>query len=287
MVRKMPRNPVCPERSHLAARLRRLREQSGRTLTEVAANFGWSDAKLRRIENATIGIRDDDLARLLKLYRVPEPECRQFAALSARARQRARWESRFGQLLSDAYPIFLAFEVEASAIRAFEPNVVPGILQTAEYAGAVMRRSVVLEGPDAVSQGVSSRLARQAILVRDPRPDLSVIIDEAALRRRVGGADVMRRQLLRLLETAEQPNITIQVLPLSVGAHPGVAGAFEILGFDDATALPVVYCEDLTGGLIRDSPTDVRRYQQAFAVLQKMALAPEATKRAIESFASG
>jgi hypothetical protein len=256
-------------------------------LTEVAANFGWSDAKLRRIENATVVIRGHDLARLLKLYRVPEAECRQFATLATRAQQRARWESTFEQLLSDAYPIFLAFEVEASAIRAFEPNVVPGILQTAEYASAVMRRSVVLDGPDAVSQGVSGRLARQAVLVRDPPPNLSVIIDEAVLRRRVGGADVMRRQLLRLLETAEQPNITIQVLPLSVGAHPGVAGAFEILGFDDDTALPVVYCEDLTGGLIRDSPTDVRRYQRAFAVLQKVALTPEATKSTIESVASG
>jgi transcriptional regulator with XRE-family HTH domain len=283
----MPRKPVCLERSHLAARLRRLREHSGRTLTEVAANFGWSDAKLRSIENAAIGIRDHDLARLLKLYRVPEPECRQLATLAARARQRARWESTFEQLLSDAYPIFLAFEVEAAAILAFEPHVVPGILQTAEYASAVMRRSVVLEGPDAVSQGVSSRLARQAVLVRDPPPNLSVIIDEAVLRRRVGSDDVMRRQLLRLLETAEQPNVTIQVLPLSVGAHPGVAGSFEILRFGDDTALPVVYCEDLTGGLIRDSPSDVRRYQRAFEVLQRMALAPEATKSTIESFASG
>jgi hypothetical protein len=256
-------------------------------LTEVAANFGWSDAKLRRIENASIGIRDPDLARLLKLYRVPEAECRQFATLATRAQQRARWESTFEQLLSDAYPIFLAFEGEASEILAFEPNVVPGILQTAEYASAVMRRSVVLEGPDAVGEGVSSRLARQAVLLRDPPPNLSVIIDEAVLRRQVGDADVMRRQLLRLLQTAEQPNITIQVLPLSVGAHPGVAGSFEILGFDDHTAMPVVYCEDLTGGLVRDSPADVRRYQRAFAVLQRMALPPKATKSTIESFASG
>jgi transcriptional regulator with XRE-family HTH domain len=283
----VPPKPVWSERRHLAARLRRLREQSGRTLTEVAANFGWSDAKLSRIETGTTGVRDSDLAQLLALYRVPESQRGQFTALATHARQRARWEKAFGDGLSDAYTSFVAFEEEAASILSFEPQVFPGILQTAEYASAIMRRSVVLEGPDAVARGVSARLARQAVLVREPPPQLSVVIDEAVLRRQVGGPDVMRRQLLRLMEASERPNIAIQVLPFSIGAHPGVAGSFEILAFNVSAVSPLVYCEDLTGGVIRDSPTDLRRYQEAFAALRDAALGPDETHGMIQSLASG
>jgi hypothetical protein len=125
------------------------------------------------------------------------------------------------------------------------------------------------------------------VLVREPPPQLSVVIDEAVLRRQVGGPDVMRRQLLRLMEASERPNIAIQVLPFSVGAHPGVAGSFEILAFNVSAVSPLVYCEDLTGGVIRDSPTDLRRYQEAFAALQDAALGPDETHGMIQSLASG
>jgi transcriptional regulator with XRE-family HTH domain len=283
----MPPKPLPSERRHLAARLRRLREQSGRTLTEVAANFGWSDAKLSRIETGTTGVRDTDLAKLLALYRVPESQRDQFATLATQARQRVRWEKAFGNGLSDAYASFVACEEEATSILSFEPQVFPGILQTAEYASAIMRQSVVLDGPDAVGRGVSARLARQAVLVREPPPQLSVVIDEAVLRRQVGGLDVMRRQLLRLIEASERPNTTIQVLPFSVGAHPGVAGSFEILAFGGGSASPLVYCEDLTGGVIRDSPTDLRRYQVAFAALRDASLSPAETRSMVQSLASG
>jgi transcriptional regulator with XRE-family HTH domain len=287
MVPVMPPTPVYSERRHLAARLRRLREQNGRTLTEVAANFGWSDAKLSRIETGITGVREGDLAKLLTLYRVPEAQRRQYTTLATQARQRARWDKTFGDSLSDAYASFIAYEAEATSILGFEPQVFPGILQTAEYASAVMRRSVLLEGPDAVGQGVSARLARQAVLVREPPPQLSVVIDEAVIRREVGGPDVMRRQLLRLLEASERPNTTIQVLPFSAGAHPGVAGSFEILAFGDESVSPVVYCEDLTGGVIRDSPTDLRNYHRAFEVLRSTALGPEETNTMLQSFAIG
>jgi transcriptional regulator with XRE-family HTH domain len=283
----VPPKITSSERRHLAARLRRLREQSGRTLTEVAANFGWSDAKLSRIETGTMGVADGDLARLLTLYRVPESQRRQFTTLAMQARHRARWEKTFENGLSDAYASFVAFEEDATAIHTFEPQVVPGILQTAEYASAVMRRSVVLDGPDAVSRGVSARLARQAVLVREPPPQLAVVIDEAVLHRQVGGPDVMRRQLLRLMEASERPGITVQVLPFSIGAHPGVAGSFEILAFGGSAVSPVVYCEDMTGGVIRDGPTDLRHYQEAFAALRAAALGTDETTTMLHSFATG
>jgi hypothetical protein len=114
-----------------------------------------------------------------------------------------------------------------------------------------------------------------------------VVIDEAVLRRQVGGPDVMRRQLLRLIEASELPNVTIQVLPFAIGAHPGVAGSFEILTFDSRSASPLVYCEDLTGGVIRDSPTDLRRYQDAFAALRDAALGSDETQRMVQSLTSG
>jgi transcriptional regulator with XRE-family HTH domain len=283
----VPPKPIGTERRHLAARLRRLREQSGRTLTEVAANFGWSDAKLSRIETGTIGVADGDLAKLLTLFRVPESQRGQFNTLNMHARHRARWEKTFENGLSDVYASFVAFEEDATAILSFEPQVIPGILQTAEYASAVMRRSVVLDGPDAVGRGVSARLARQAVLVREPSPELAVVIDEGVLHRPVGGPDVMRRQLLRLMEASERPNTSIQVLPFSVGAHPGVAGSFEILAFGSSTVTPLVYCEDLTGGVIRDGPTDLRRYQEAFAALRDAALQPQDSTAMIRSFTSG
>lgn len=283
----MPAKPPASEQRHLAARLRRLREQRGRTLTEVAANFGWSDAKLSRIETGTTGVSDSDLARLLALYRVPESQRDQITTLATRARHRARWEKVFGTVLSDAYASFVAVEEEAFAIHTFEPQVLPGILQTAEYASAIMRRSVVLDGPDAVGRGVSGRLARQAVLVREPPPEFVAVVDEAALRRQVGGPDVMRRQLLRLTEASERPNITIQVLPFSVGAHPGVAGSFEILTFGREPASALVYCEDLTGGIIQDSYLDLHRYQRAFEVLRESALDPDETHRMIQTLASG
>lgn len=285
--RNMPPKPLPSERRHLAARLRRLREQSGHTLTEVAANFGWSDAKLSRIETGTTGIRDADLAKLLALYRVPEAQRAQFTSLAAQARRRARWEKVFGNGLSDAYATFVAFEEDATAILAFEPQVFPGILQTAEYASAIMRRSIVLDGPDAVSRGVAARLARQAVLVREPPPQLAVVIDEAVLRRQVGGPDVMRRQLWRLIEASERPNITVQALPFAAGAHPGLAGSFEILTFGSDAVSSLVYCEDLTGGVIRDAPHDLHRYRDAFEVLRKSALGPEETRSMIQALASG
>jgi hypothetical protein len=150
-----------------------------------------------------------------------------------------------------------------------------------------MRRSVVLDGPDAVSRGVSARLARQAVLVREPPPELAVVVDEAVLHRQVGGPDVMRRQLLRLIETSERPGLSVQVLPFAAGAHPGVAGSFEILAFGSSAVSPVVYCEDMTGGVIRDSPTDLRHYQEAFAALRAAALGPDETNTMIRSLACG
>jgi transcriptional regulator with XRE-family HTH domain len=246
-------------RRQLGAELRRLRERAQRTVAEVAAELGWSESKLSRIETANTSIRSADLQRLLGLYKVPEQDRSRLSAFANMARQRAWWEG-YGDALLDPYKTLLGFESEAKAIYAYDAVLLHGLLQTNEYASAIIRAVSVGERADVIEQRVAVRMARQAVLTRDPPVELYVVIDEAVLRRPVGGASVMRRQLRRLVEVSEQPAITLQVLPFAVGAHRGVDGAFSILEFPTGTDDPLVYADGMTGGVFRSKSDDVRRY---------------------------
>lgn len=257
-------------RRQLGAELRRLREASGRTAASAAAKLDWSESKLSRIETAHTGIRNADLDRLLVLYKVPEPERAKLMALAGQSRQKAWWEA-YGDSLPNAYETFIGFEAEATGIFTYECQVVPGLLQTAEYAYAVTQIDHVAE-PELVNQRVSVRMARQAVLTREPAPRLWAIVDESVLRRSVGGDDVMRRQLRRLVEAAELSMIIIQVLPFAVGAHRGLAGSFVLLEFAGSTEHPLVYCEGMTGGVIRSKPEEMRQYWMSFEALKAASL---------------
>jgi transcriptional regulator with XRE-family HTH domain len=261
-------------RRQLGAELRRLREQSRRTAAEVAGELGWSESKLSRIETANSSVKNSDLGRLLDAYRVSESDRSRFTALAGLSRQRAWWEG-YGEALLDPYKTLLGFEAEARAIFAYDAIILHGLLQTNEYASAIIRAVSVGERPDVISQRVAVRMARQAVLTREPPPDLVAIIDEAVLRRPVGGPDVMRRQLMRLLEVSEQPPITIQVLPFAVGAHRGVDGSFSILQFPTEADHPLAYCDGMTGGVFRSKAEDLRRYWMSLEALRASALRPE------------
>jgi transcriptional regulator with XRE-family HTH domain len=261
-------------RRQLGAELRRLREQSRRTAAEVAGELGWSESKLSRIETAHSSVKNSDLGRLLDAYRVSAADRSRFTALAGLSRQRAWWEG-YGEALLDPYKTLLGFEAEAGAIFAYDAIILHGLLQTNEYASAIIKAVSVGERPDVISQRVAVRMARQAVLTREPPPQLVVIIDEAVLRRPIGGRNVMRRQLMRLLEVSEQPPITIQVLPLAVGAHRGVDGSFSILQFPTEADNPLAYCDGMTGGVFRSKAEDLRRYWMSLESLRATALRPE------------
>lgn len=260
-------------RRQLGAELRRLRERAQRTVADVAAELGWSESKLSRIETANTSIRSADLQRLLGTYKVTDQENARLAAFANMARQRAWWEG-YGDALLDPYKTLLGFESEAKAIYVYDTLLLHGLLQTNEYASAVIRAVSVGERPDVIEQRVAVRMARQAVLTRQPPVELYAVIDEAVLRRPVGGVDVMRRQLRRLTEVSEQPAITLQVLPFSVGAHRGIDGSFSILEFPSGTDDPLAYADGMTGGVFRSKSDDVRKYWASLESLRAIALGP-------------
>jgi transcriptional regulator with XRE-family HTH domain len=261
-------------RRQLGAELRRLRERAQRTVAEVATELGWSESKLSRIETANTSIRSADLQRLLGTYKVSDQESARLSAFANMARQRAWWEG-YGDALLDPYKTLLGFESEAKAIYAYDSQLLHGLLQTNEYASAIIRAVSVGERPDVIEQRVAVRMARQAILTRVPPVELYVVIDESVLRRPVGGTEVMGRQLRRLIEVSEQPAITLQVLPFAVGAHRGIDGAFSILEFPAGMDDPLAYADGMTGGVFRNKSDDVRRYWASLESLRASALGPK------------
>jgi len=273
-------------RRQLGAELRRLRERTHRTVADVAAELGWSQSKLSRIETASIGITAPDLERLLDGYGVADKERSRLLALRVQARQRAWWEA-YGDILPDAYETLIGFEAEASLISTYEAQVVPGLLQTDEYANAVTQADGIYEDPDVIGQRVAVRMARQSVLTRDPPPTLWAILDEAVLRRPIGGPDVLHRQLLRLIEASERPTVTIQVLPFEVGAHRALAGSFVVLEFPGESDHPLVYSEGMTGGVFRSRPEEVRSYLTSFDSLRDAALSEAESAEFIRAAAQG
>ena len=244
-----------------------------RTVAEVVSRLGWSESKLSRIETAHTGIRNRDLEKLLDVYEVSDQVRTRIRAIAGQARQKAWWEA-YGDALPNAYETYIGFEAEAVSLREFNATVVPGLLQTDEYAYAVLSVGPS-DDPDVVGQHLSVRMARRAVLSREPPLDLRVILDEAVVRREVGGREVMHRQIRWLVEMAKRPRIDLRILPFNAGAHPGLAGTFAILDFAPRTEPPLVYCDGMTGGVFRHRNDELQGYVDAFVALQAAALSPE------------
>jgi transcriptional regulator with XRE-family HTH domain len=273
-------------RRQLGAELRRMRERAQGTVTDVAHEMGWSESKLSRIETAHTGIRTSDLQRLFDHYGIDAAERNRLIALAGQARQRGWWEA-YGDALPGAYETFIGFEAEATGIYTYEAQVVPGLLQTAEYASAVVLADGDVNDRAVIDQRVAVRMARQAVLTRETPPTLWAIIDEAVLRRQIGGDDVMRRQLHRLQEALEHPMITIQVMPFKAGAHRALSGSFVILEFGAGSEAPLVYNEGMTGGWFRNKPDEVQSYRISFESLRDAALTPKRSLEMIKRVATG
>jgi hypothetical protein len=256
-----------------------------RTLAEVVGRLGWSESKLSRIEGGKLNISPPDLERLIVVYSATDADRARVAALADQQRRPPWWEP-YADALTDPYEAYIAAEARATTIMNYEAQVVPGLLQTAEYAFAVIRADSTLHDPESINQRVQVRMARKAVLIREPQPQLRVVLDEAVLARPIGGVDVFKRQMLSLLEASERPNVDIRVLPFGVGAHHALAGSFTILGFSDGSHA-LTYSEDLTGGVVRDDPMDVEAYNGSFSSISTAALNHEESRNVIKNTIGG
>jgi transcriptional regulator with XRE-family HTH domain len=263
------------------AALRRLREQAGRTVRDVSDALGWSSSKLSRLETEHSSVKPDDLERLLDLYDAPDSVRMDLAAA---VRQPSPRQRRTADALPDVYDKYARLESDAQRIALYGAIVIPGLLQTAEYANAVIQ---AIQGANEqfIRARMEARIVRQVILGRQPPVQLTVVLDEAALRRPIGGDDVMRRQMIRLQELNDHHEISIRVLPFKIGAHPALTGPFAVLDFaDDARIPPVVFCDGLTGGVLRSRADEIQMYRDCFAALEELALESAASAAVFAAF---
>ena len=267
------RRPPSVRARQLAAQLRRLREAATLTGEDVAARLGWSPSKVSRIETGQTAIIPGDLRRLLDLYEVSGSERNRLGELGHNAHQRGWWDA-YGDTFRPEVATLTALEADAESMRWYHPTVLPGLLQTEQYARAVLCAHLFMAPPTRIERRVQARLAGQPILFKDNPPELAVILDEAVILRAIGGPKVQRAQLAHLLEMSERPKISVQVLPFSAGGHPAMTGGFTILRFPGSLE-DVVYLENMTSDLFVESEEDVHHYGLAFDHLRTQALGPE------------
>ncbi|GID26673.1 helix-turn-helix domain-containing protein [Paractinoplanes brasiliensis] len=265
-------------RRELGNELRRLRGE--RRAADVATALGWSESKLSRIETAHTGISEPDLDRLLTAYGVRVEDRQRLRDLARRARARAWW-TPYRSSVPDPYDEYVALEAEAVLISEWETQVVPGLLQTDEYARAVIEVGADVGAAETIQRRLALRMARQAVLTREPPPTLRLVIDEAVLFRQVGGPEVLRRQLARLVEASERPSVELLVLPFTAGAHAGMTEPFMVLEFEVGTRAPVVHSEGLTGGHFRVKAAEVDVYRDALSDLRERCLSAEDSRTVI------
>jgi transcriptional regulator with XRE-family HTH domain len=267
----------------LGAALRRHRESLGYRLEDAARILECDRSKISRIESGQRGIRPRDLRDLLTEYGVAEQEQQTLTAIAHPHRQRGWWQP-YTDVLPDAWLDYLITETTTSQIQTYQPQQVPDLLQTQEYARAVAAAD---PAPSSDTQDLllEALQTRQQLILGERRPELAVVIGEAALHQLVGGSEVMQAQLAHLAEiTTIRPQITIQVLPFASGPHPAAAsGPLSILQFADAPSLAVVHLPGPNGGIFLDSPPDVASHTRAFTLLRASALTSAATAQLLRN----
>jgi transcriptional regulator with XRE-family HTH domain len=269
----------------VGAALRRLREERGITREQAGYEIRSSESKISRMELGRVSFRPRDVADLLTLYGVAEedPERERLLGLVREANAPGWWH-QYGDAVQSWFQPYVGLESAASVIRTYESQVVPGLLQTRDYARAVVRALTQRATPAEVERHVELRMARQQrVLHRDPPPTLWAVVDEAALRRPIGGVPVLRHQLATLVEAARGPNVKIQILPFDAGGHTALTGAFTILRFPEHDLSDVIYLELLTSALYLDRRQDVDSYAEAMERLCLQAREPDQSAEFLES----
>lgn len=274
------RSPTI-RRRRLGAELRKYRDAAGVTIDVVADRLGCSASKVSRIETGHTGATPRDVQDMLDIYGVHGTESEELVQIAREARLKGWWHP-YSTVLTGAY---VGLEAAAQAVRAYEQQVVPGLLQSEAYARAMIHAA----RPDITSEDmdrrVRVRMERQSLLIQDDPIDLWVVLDEAVVSRPVGGDAVMRDQLKRLVEAADLPNVTLQILPFAAGAHAGMDGTFAILDFPEVEDPNVVFAENATGGLFLEKNEELIKYVLIFDHIQATALPPEASQAMIANLA--
>jgi transcriptional regulator with XRE-family HTH domain len=275
-------NPTV-RRRRLGQELRRLRELKGMTAEEVAERLLVSQSKISRLENGRRSISQRDVRDLCGVYEVEDHRIVDSLMQMAKDSRQQGWWHAFGDI---PYSVYIGLETDAASLRVYEPQVVPGLLQTRQYAEALIAGALPESGTTDIEKRVSVRLRRQE-RIRDAEHPLRMwaVIDEAALRRQVGGRQLMREQLEHLVELSQRPHVTVQVLPFEMGAHPGVNGQYAILEFPDTSDSSVVYIEGVTSDLYLEKANDVQKYSVMYEHLRAQALNVEQTRQFIASIA--
>jgi transcriptional regulator with XRE-family HTH domain len=270
-------------RRRLGIELRRLREAAGLNGTDVAATLGWSGTKVSRIETGRVSVHHGDVSDLLDHYKVTDDALRQELITLARESRQKGWWHRHRDTLKTGFDSYIGLEADASIIRTYEAQVIPGLLQTEAYARAVIEATAKKPSAAHLKEKISVRLARQQLLTRDDPIHLYAVLDQATLVRDVGGKTTMSDQLAFLLQQSKLPNITIQILPFQRGAHPAMDGPFILLEFPDLADPALVYIEQAVSGLVLEDTEELSRYIQMFDDLTAQALTTERSAALISS----
>lgn len=259
----------------LGRQLQALREKAGLSHQQAADAIYASEWTIRRIEAGKGALKPLNIKSLLVTYGITD--VREIDAFLGLARDASRpgWWHSYGDALPEWFKVAVGLEESASLIRAYEPQVVPGLLQTEAYVRAITAASFPSEKEEDSERRVALRLARQDLLKRPTPPEYWVVLEETVLRRPIGGLEVMRGQIEYLIECAARPNITIQVLPFAIGWHPAMYGMFWIYRFPDDTIPDVVYSEGLTSAYYLNKPEETARYAEALDRMAAQAATPD------------
>ena len=274
-------------RRRLRQELRSARTNLGQTQEQVAKAMDWSLSKLIRIESGSVGISTNDLKALLRHFDITgQQQITKLLMLGRLSRERPWW-SFHREYISPELGELIDYEAAASTIRSFQPLLIPGLLQTAEYAHAVVAQFRPEVNPDRLDRVIDVRMTRQKVLDRDDAPEMAFILDEAALRRWIGGRDVMRRQIEYLASVASRHKLSVEVVPFDAGVHPGLQGPFVILDFADEADASLLYLEISSGEVIkRGNPEDYAVYLDKFEQLSKLSLGPAESVKFLNKIAA-
>jgi transcriptional regulator with XRE-family HTH domain len=271
-------NPTV-RRRRLGQELRRLRELKGMTAEEVAERLLVSQSKISRLENGRRSISQRDVRDLCGVYEVEDHRIVDSLMQMAKDSRQQGWWHSFGDI---PYSVYIGLETDAASLRVYDPQVVPGLLQTRSYAEALIQGALPEATPADIEKRVQVRLRRQERIAAEENPlRLWAVLDEAAVRREVGSKQVMIEQLEYLLEMSQLPHVTVQLIPFQMGAHPGVSGQYAILEFPDAADSSVVYIEGVTSDLYLEKAQDVQKYAVMYEHLRAQALNVDQTREFI------
>ena len=268
----------------LGSQLRKLREAAGITPERAGYEIRASRSKISRVEHGRVGFKERDVVDLLTLYGVTDQKVHKRMLALAQQANSPGWWARYDDVLPDWFETYVGLEQATSLIRTYELQFVPGLFQTRDYARAVTLLGHRAAPAEEIERRVSLRLNRQQILTRaDAVPKVWAVIDESALRRPLGGREVMRAQLQHLIEVTESPQVTLQIMPFDRGGHSAAGGSFSILRFADSDLPDIVYIEQLTGALYLDRPEEIDHYREVMNSLSAEAETPAESERQLKN----